>query len=151
MVGEELYRCVEYQYPGSLLTCRFVERKKFFGYSGDRSFGFYKVEFASTDALRMCANVLRKRALTFKQKGLTHTFTVYESNVDPIIRFMHEHKLESTGWMQTSGVEPVPVAKKETTCALEYHCKSGDQITARSGSNVAPFVQVIFCADSSYD
>jgi hypothetical protein len=142
LVGEELYRCIEYQYPGSLLSCEYVQRKRFFGYHGDRTFGFYKVEFVSTDALRMCSNVLRKRAINFKEKSFTHTFTVYESNVDPIIRFQHEHKLESTGWMKASGVEPVPAARKETSCTLEYHCRSGDQITPCPGNTVAPFVQV---------
>jgi hypothetical protein len=139
-IGEALYKCVHNTYPGSLLSCEYVKRKKFFGYHGDMEFGFYKVSFVSSEALRMCANVLRKRPITFD--GLSHQFTVYESNVDPIIRFMHDNGFESTGWVTLDEKEVPKTVGKETTCKWEYHCRGVHPLSPMQSNQKAPFVQV---------
>jgi hypothetical protein len=139
-IGEALYRCVQNTYPGSLSSCEHVKRKKFFGYHGDIEFGFYKLCFVSSNALRMCANILRKRPITVG--GVSHQFTVYESNVDPVIRFMHDNGFESTGWIKLDEAGAPKAAGKETTCTLEYHCKAVGSLTSERSNQKAPFVQV---------
>lgn len=151
LIGEALYKCVHRSYPGSLLSCQYVQRKKFFGYHGDREFGFFKVSFVSSEALRMCGNILRKRPLTFPSMGgASFHFTVFESNVDPIIRFMHDNGFQSTGWIALADSEGPVSAGKETSCMLEYHCKGAESLSSVASNQKAPFVQVrIFLFEGS--
>lgn len=140
VIGRELYRCIKGTFPGSISACEYVKRKKFMGYQGDREFDFVKVSFVCSDALRMCGNVLRRRALNFSNNK-TYEFTVYESNVDPIIRFFHENSLQPTGWIQLSETEAVVLPdKKESSCELEYHCKSARSLSPFEADQKAPFV-----------
>ena len=146
MIGEALYKCVHNTYPGSLLSCEYVKRKKFYGYHGDMEFGFYKVSFVSSEALRMCANILRKRPITLG--GLSHQFTVYESNVDPTIRFMHDNGFEATGWIALSEKEMPRTVGKETTCKWEFHCRGVESLSSLASNQKAPFVQVRFSSNT---
>ena len=74
------------------------------GYS-DQTQVFYKIRFDS----------LRQRK--FAELDLKKTFKIFEANIDPVLRFMHESGVSSTGWVEVPddmgvvrmhNIKPVP-------------------------------------------
>jgi DNA polymerase delta subunit 1 len=46
--------------------------------------------------------------------------TVYESSVDPLLRFFHGRDIGPAQWVRVTGCAPVPAKAKATRCPLEY-------------------------------
>jgi hypothetical protein len=144
-LGMGLYEMIMWAYPGSLVACELVKRKRFFGYSGDQEFAFFKVSFRSRKALGMCVGMLQK-GREVMVSGLGSKFDLgklYETYVDPVVRLLHERGLESTGWIVIDDSYPC-VPEKSTSCTLEYHCSSSSLIGPDpvGQATFAAFVQV---------
>lgn len=72
---------------------RVVNMRSVWGYT-ESSQIFYRLKFDSVRQRRFAENQLKK------------TFQVYEANIDPVLRFMHETGISSTGWVEIpDGVE----------------------------------------------
>lgn len=72
---------------------RVVNMRSVWGYT-ENSQVFYRLKFDSVRQRRFAENQLKK------------TFQVYEANIDPVLRFMHETGISSTGWVEIpDGVE----------------------------------------------
>jgi DNA polymerase elongation subunit (family B) len=91
-----------YRGIGELLKCELVEQQKLIGYTGGKKFWFLKL---SVPSMGMFYD-LRKAFLDERQqprmtlaKGQS-ALKVYESNIDPMLRFFHLRDLQPCGWMK---------------------------------------------------
>jgi len=134
-----------------------VRRKKLYGFCANKKFDFLRIVFtnrkAMTDAVRIFDNKLlmfssSNNKLNIKDKFIK--FDVYESNIDPYIRFMHIQNILSCGWIKIDrsklrdnfepnicdhsytvdwfDVHPTNITQLAPfkICSFDLECKSGD-------------------------
>lgn len=115
-----------------VLDVSIVRRKRFYGFTNDREFDFVRLVFRSMAACRKAQKILGKR------RGVT----LYESNVDPVLRLLHVCDLESAGWISVSPW--VPVENKQTACDHEGRARSYKDLQRVARDLVAPLVIASF-------
>lgn len=126
---------------GTLVSASKVTRRVLHGFTNDEMFPFVRVVFSSHDAAKKVASALRYGGV-----GVPHVrsnaIRLYDTQIDPVLRFMHVTGVESTGWISTETLTPVPEDRKRTTCALEYEAPDYRKIQPApvDASNTAPFV-----------
>jgi DNA polymerase elongation subunit (family B) len=82
-----------------LVKWNIEEKHKFYGFTNYKKFNFVKVTFNDYDSMRLYAKVL---SWTYKLPSMSKypiKLKLYESNILPLLRFMHTRQLEATGWM----------------------------------------------------
>ena len=82
-----------------------VKKKEFWGFTNDRVFNYIKVSVKSLALF----NQLKYYFSARKKDG----FVLYESNIDPFIRYIHEQDLKPCGWISIDDYE---VSDNETRC-----------------------------------
>ena len=71
-----------------------------------------------------------------KIKEYDETFQLFETNIDPILRVLHQSNCSSTGWMK---VPYVPANIRETTCDFEIELAGWKLLTPLDRQDIAPF------------
>lgn len=86
-----------------------IKAKDLWGFRNQILERFVKVSFETLRAMRICASILNKGP--YKGFG---DLKVYESNLDPVLRFMHVTNIRSTGWFEVIGGE----RDESTSCSV---------------------------------
>lgn len=109
-----------------------IKAKDLWGFRNQLLERFIKVTFHTLKAMRICASVLQQGP--YKGFGI---LKVYESNIDPVLRFMHTSDIRSTGWFQVSGGE----RDESTSCDINiWNC----EVTPVPRDDIAPLVIMSF-------
>jgi DNA polymerase elongation subunit (family B) len=74
------------------------QRYDFYGFTDYTKFTFLKLVFTNYDSMRSYTNVFKKSIRVQKLSKYPIKFQLYESNIEPFIRFMHIRELEAVGW-----------------------------------------------------
>lgn len=69
-----------------------VMRKDFWGFTNGKNFPFIKVKVKSLALF----NILKR----YFQDRMSEGFQLYESNIDPFLRFLHERDIQPCGWVR---------------------------------------------------
>lgn len=156
-LGRRLYLSVGFLYPGCLESVEWTQMMKFDGYRGDRKFGFYKVSLRCQRAYSILVKKLQKEPLKIWEgsRGTQKIqFVVYEGNVDPILRFIHDARLNSTGWVDLDPRAPqIRPQDQLSLCALEYRAAGVSQLRKASVDTIAPVIVASFdieCYNPTY-
>jgi DNA polymerase delta subunit 1 len=96
--------------------------KDLWGFQNNEKRPFMKLNFTTLTNMRAC-----DRKLKYPLPGETHPYKVYESNLDPILRFMHRTKIQSTGWIDTGD-----------NCILNNLCKTDIDIFCNRWADLKP-------------
>ena len=100
---------VKTQFWRGLVSCERKDGKDLWGFQNGALSVFLRVEFKSHRALRNCVYCIDNK----KHEELRGC-RVYESNIDPVLRFMHCSGIRSTGWINPGLCEP----DAESTCEV---------------------------------
>ena len=103
----ELRRFIKGNFYRDLISCEFNDGKDLWGFQNGDLTRFLRLEFKSHRALRGCVWCVENR----KYPELNGC-SVYEANIDSVLRFMHCSGIRSTGWVNPGPCEP----DMETTC-----------------------------------
>lgn len=100
-----------------------VNKKPFYGFYMNDTIKLVKISFSRTAAFSKYANYIKSNKVTVPGcKPMK--YQTYESKLEPKLRFMHEHEIPATGWIELDldheCVLPVPEDANETTCELSY-------------------------------
>jgi DNA polymerase elongation subunit (family B) len=87
-------------------------------------------------AMKSCDSKLRY-ALPEENKPLR----VYESNVEPLLRFMHRTGIQSTGWLETGDN---CIRANLTRCNIDLFCNDWKTLKPIENDTLAPFVVASF-------
>ena len=115
--------------------CKVVSKKDFYYYSKSRK-DFYKMTFNSFQAYKSYAKAIRifsknnkaiktktkhKDTDLFKKKG-KQSFKLYESNIHPLIRFLHFYDIKPSSWISISESDLIETeeSKRRFDCDIEY-------------------------------
>ena len=134
--------------------CYLEKKMDFYGYTNGYKFTFAKLVFDNSQAMTYASRLFgteRKIKLfnEMKEKDEYFTFPTYESNVDPIVRFLHTREIKPSGWITVSSICPViqdeqEVKEKISTCQIEIET-TAEQITAVPEKTMpAPLIQASF-------
>ena len=113
-----------------------LRSKDLWGFQNNESFPFMKLNFVSMEKMRRCDSKLRKPL-----KDESYPPKVYESNLDPVLRFMHRTGIQSTGWMDTGDS---CVRANLSHCDVDMFCNDWRTLKPVDRNDVAPFVVASF-------
>lgn len=112
-----------------LVSCEVHRGKDLWGFQNGELSRFLKVEFKTHRALRNCAYSIDNNKFS-ELAGCK----VYESNIDPVLRFMHVSGCLSTGWIDPGLCEP----DAESTCEVNLWAPNWRFITPLARDDIAP-------------
>jgi DNA polymerase delta subunit 1 len=76
----------------------FLERKRYYGFENNKVRKFLKLSFYSAKALRSARYKIGETDFSVNSKK--YRFPLYESNIDPILRFTHLRDILTAGWVE---------------------------------------------------
>jgi DNA polymerase delta subunit 1 len=112
------------EYRG-LKSCEVTQGKDLWGFQNGELTNFVKCEFRTHRALRGCAYSIESKC-----KGAKN----YESNIDPVLRFMHCSGISSTGWIRPEVCEP----DVGSSCDLNYWVPIWQNVKPVARDDLAP-------------
>jgi len=118
--------CKEY-----IKKMEFVKSKDLWGFQNNEQFIFLKLIFKTLENMRKCDGLLRNQLPK-----------VYESNLEPVLRFMHRTGIQSTGWINT-GSNCIP-ADDISHCTIDLFCEEWKTLQPVSRDDIAPFIVASF-------
>jgi len=127
-----------YKNINAIKSVSIVERKKFFGFTNHKIYKFFRFVFHNYQSYKRVMYGLRK-PITVLNRRLT--VSVYEANIDPMLKFCHVQNIETAGWINVTKFEKCTI--KETYCDEEYTCK-WNSINPIDKQSIAPIVQASF-------
>lgn len=92
------YRDKEYL-KNSLIDIKFLKKKDFWGFHNDETFSFLRITFNCLESFKYISNIFSKNV---NIDGTTIRYKLYESNIEPLLRFMHIRNIQSSGWISIS-------------------------------------------------
>ena len=116
-----------------------VKRKELYGFTADEEFTFFKLAVASMKDFRALKNILLNdhQEPIFCLSKKSAPLAVYESGLDPLLRFFHLRDVAPCGWVS---VEPVEDGFDEETDIRVIRCSWEDVSPEKSPPKpTAPF------------
>ena len=130
----------------NLGDCELVQRQDLWGFTNRKMFKFLKFNFLSCRFMKYAAKFFADRDVPWK--GRQQRFVVYESNVEPYIRFMHQRGITPCGWISVKKYDADPDvlrAKTRHDCeAYHAHVRPRRQGDAGEEFKDAKFVVMSF-------
>jgi len=87
----------------SIKSVEFLERKKYYGFENNKIRKFLKINFWNAKAMRTLRYRIGEQ--TFNISGKEYSFPLYESNIDPVLRFTHMRDILTAGWIKAEKVK----------------------------------------------
>ncbi len=112
-----------------LVSCQVQNAKDLWGFQNGELSRFLKMEFKTHKAIRNCAWCIENNK--FPELAGAR---VYESNIDPVLRFMHVSGCSSTGWIDPGICEP----DSETLCDINLWAPDWHYIKPIQRDDFAP-------------
>lgn len=153
--------------------CEQVERFKFYGYQWEQKTIFLKIVFHSYAVMKKVAELMSANKYLFNQEfdteekkcdtqhyplnvpGVTlpSSLSLYEANVEPFIRFIHEKEINPCGWLEVPRLsqEQVDLYVREKNTTYDICCNF-EQVHSHIKDNIGPMLIASFDieADSSH-
>jgi DNA polymerase delta subunit 1 len=95
--------------------CQTVYKKDFFGFNGEKTEKFLKIVVRSEKSFKYFKNKLSRPIYV---NGKLYNFECYETNLDPLLRFLHDTDSKSVGWHNITCTDTQSV--KVSKCSIEY-------------------------------
>lgn len=140
------------KYPNSLIKkeCEIVKKKDYYGFYYDKEkreqklFTFLKLSFNNSLAMKMCSNIFSNRVKIQRISEEEKSYPCYESNVDPMIRFIHTQELQTSGWIKC--LKGTYTQTDYSTCQInvETNYKMVKQPENSEELGTSPFIQASF-------
>jgi DNA polymerase elongation subunit (family B) len=95
----EVKKKVKADHVDGLIKFNIEEKYKFWGFTNYKKFKFAKFTFNDFDSMKSYARAFTKAYKIYAISKRWLKFTLYESNILPVLRFMHIRNLEAVGWI----------------------------------------------------
>ena len=119
---DEIKKNINQDYRGDLLKYDIVKKHDFYGFTNNKLFKFVQLVFSSYTGFREYSSALRRSYKIFSISKYPISVKLYESNMDPTLRFMHIKKLGACGVIKISDykdVRPDNAEKLNSTVYIE--------------------------------
>lgn len=105
-----------------------VYKKEFYGYTGNKLYRFAKLAFDNLNSYRQAVKILKPK------------YSLYQSNLDNFIKFIHFKNLRPSGWLTVNNGENV---EEFSSCSVNIECDF-DEINYLEKDSNAKFLQASF-------
>ena len=146
-------------YKDAIIKCKLVTKKKFNWFTNDRLYNFVKITTQSKAAMRKVMTYLSKRArerdIQFaKKQNRTSPYEIitcsdpllgemdfiqYETNIDPMLRFMHEKEINPAGWIKLKKNKYIINEEDLTNCQVEVEINE-KYVSNEINDTIAPLI-----------
>lgn len=136
---------VPYKYESSIVQIKTVKKLDLdAGFTNDELFPFLGIQFTNYDAMHRCSNMLWKD--TNDKRTPAFGVKMYESNIQPILRFMHVQNILSIGWISfdAGNYKVHEGSAKETFCQIEVEAEWNDVTPDNDNNTISPIRQASF-------
>ena len=138
-------------YHNSLQSHKIMRRMKFRGFTNNEKFKFIRFNFYSHRGLQEYVRVLQKKISNALLSRKPKRYEIYESNIDPFLRFCHINDLKTSGWVNLPS-KKYKIPKVKTTYCQNEVTLSWKDVKPSTKSHIAPLVTLSFYieCDSSH-
>jgi len=120
----EIKKRIGKYYENSICDCKFVKKKKLYGFDGGKEHKFICFKFDNMPAYNKVKNLWygkdRKLIVGGWLYGKTKT-QLYEANIPPLLRFFHIMDISPSGWVALPNKKTIQINNdKKTSCTYEF-------------------------------
>ena len=120
----EIKKRIGKYYENSICDCKFVKKKKLYGFDGGKQHKFICFKFDNMPAYNKVKNLWygkdRKLIVGGWLYGKTKT-QLYEANIPPLLRFFHIMDISPSGWVALPNKKTIQINNdKKTSCTYEF-------------------------------
>ena len=101
------------KHVNNLIAYDVVKKHKLYGFTAGKKFKFLRLVFSTNESMRKYSWIFMSK---HKIPGIAPNFTefkLYESNIPPMLRFMHIKNLNSCGWIKVKKDKYIKGSKRE--------------------------------------
>lgn len=120
----------------SVVSYEILRSKDVWGFQNSEKFFFMKLNFKTLSQMKLCDRKLQRPV-----GNDVYPLKVYESNIDPFLRFMHRTGISSTGWLETG---PNCVRNNIARVDVDLFCNDWKSLKPDDTKGNAPFVIASF-------
>ena len=91
---------ISYKLRDHLVSVKEVRKKEFYGFTNNQDFTFLKITVKSLALYNCLRFFLQRPPKEFVERYGTQPFPLYESNLDPFLRFIHLQNIQPCGWVE---------------------------------------------------
>lgn len=127
--------------------CLIQRKKDFYGFSGEKQFKFLRLTFDNSVAMKKFVYAINSHNdVTNKTNvsGINFKLKLYESNLDPVLKFMHIKDIKPTGWINAKNITVVEGLAKASRCQIEICAKWTDIACNAENESNARILQASF-------
>lgn len=143
-----------YKLQGSFVGAKLLKKKEFWGFTNGALFYYVRLTFTNHAAFFAAERIFRKEVFIQGIHSQPVRYKLYESNIEPFLRFMHIKDIQPAGWLE------VPAGKYQlnddllaSKCQVDITC-SWKNVQSISMDKIAPLVVASFdleCTSSHGD
>lgn len=94
-----------YDLKDSLISVKLQKKKDFWGFHNNERFNFLRFTFKSLKGFRAGIRIMSREVYIIGLHKEKKKYKVYESNIDPFLRFIHLRDIEPAGWVRVENIE----------------------------------------------
>ena len=137
-----------------IVGCQLMMKKKFYNFTNNKEFPFLAIQFHSINAFYTFRRFFEhcKTLAKFEpfKKGKRYPLNLYESNLEPLLRFFHIRDINPCGWVKINKTKAEKcLDDSETTCPIELKVNSYKNINSHAVSSIAPMLVASFDIECS--
>lgn len=127
----------------NIKSVKLVEKKEFYKFSNNKYKNFIKIKFKTIGAFYECKKILSNPLKIQSLSNSLILLKLYESNIDPLLRFMHIRDINSCGWIKINKGEYEKTQETLTRC--QYDIKVDyNEINNYETDDIAPLLVASF-------
>lgn len=122
--------------------CILVNKKDFYGFTGEKEYRFLRLVFNNSYAFSTSSRIIAQHNEgKCRIKGINFILKLYESNLNPVLKFFHLKNIQPTNWI-TCNKFTLP-EEKVSNCQIEI-CADWSDLQAFNDKTSAKILQASF-------
>jgi DNA polymerase elongation subunit (family B) len=104
-----------------LVSYKIVQKHDFNGFTNNTLFSYLELMFSDNNALKAYERAFRKKRRYYWLSKDQIKFRIYDSSLDPLLRYMHDGKINAVGWIAVEKAEEFLNDESPTICDINIH------------------------------
>lgn len=149
------------KFSKDVLQVNVVKKEKLYGFTNNTKYEFVRIEFENYSAMRSLHNQIKLKKKKYNMQcadkiliyGKMYTIKLYESNIEPFIRFIHKKNIRPSGWIKFPNSKYCKSDRLLTKCQYNVDIHWTD-VESIDNTNMAEFLIASFdieCTSSHGD
>ena len=106
---------VYYKFKDALIGYDIVKRKKMYGFRAGKRYKFLRMVFQNSTSMKKYQYIFYNKHKILGLDNKYRMYDVYESNIPPLLRFMHIQDINASGWIELDAKKCTKLSKECNT------------------------------------